>query len=401
MPLIEHYLRLMVHMQGSDVHFKCDTGKAYIRIDGDLHRDEGWPIFTQEQFEEDLYKMLKPPQVRKYKHDLELDFAVEVPGLARFRGNAYQQRGQTQAAFRVIPYEIFSMEDLALPPACYDFIQRPRGLVLVTGPAGSGKSTTLAAMIDRINRTQPLHIVTVEDPIEFVHEDHVALINQRELDVDTNSFSNALKHVLRQDPDVILVGEMRDLETMHLAITAAETGHLVFATLHTVDCVQTVDRIVDVFPSHQQHQIRMQLSVNLVGVISQTLLRRPDHGRVAAMEVMVSTGAVRNLIRENKTYQIASLIQTGARAKMHTLDQSIAHHVLQGTVSYAEGSSKSKNPGEFDRLLRLSGYKIEGDTTVDPGGFKKPPTLPDQNGASTSQPQIVRGQPNRPGFRRA
>jgi twitching motility protein PilT len=341
--------------------------------------------------------------VRKYKHDLELDFAVEVPELARFRGNCYQQRGQTQAAFRVIPYEILSMEALALPPACYEFIQKPRGLVLVTGPAGCGKSTTLASMIDRINRSQPLHIMTVEDPIEFVHDDHIALINQRELDVDTTSFANALKHVLRQDPDVILVGEMRDLETIHLAITAAETGHLVFATLHTVDCVQTVDRIVDVFPMYQQQQIRMQLSVNLVGVISQTLLRRADKGRVAAMEVMVSTGAVRNLIRENKSYQIASLIQTGARANMNTLDQSIAVHVLQGTVTYKEGKSKSKDPGEFDRLLQLSGFGFDLDTNGAQAVKKPLPPSPfQQSGGNAEAPprQSVRGQPNRPGYRR-
>ncbi|MBN9500954.1 MAG: Flp pilus assembly complex ATPase component TadA, partial [Armatimonadetes bacterium] len=214
-------------MNGSDLHFKSDTGRAYVRVHGDLIQIEDMPQFTNEEFKESLFRMLRPEQVAKFENDLELDFAVEVKEVSRFRGNCYQQRGNVQAAFRVIPYEIQNMEDLQLPAATYDFITRPRGLVLVTGPAGSGKSTTLAAMIDRINRTQEVHIMTVEDPVEFVHGDHVALINQRELEVDTNSFANALKYVLRQDPDVILVGEMRDLETIHLAITAAETGHLV------------------------------------------------------------------------------------------------------------------------------------------------------------------------------
>jgi twitching motility protein PilT len=311
MQSIEFYLRRCVEIGGSDVHFKTDSGHVYIRVNGDLQLVEADPFHNRE-FRIELFKLLKPEQVEHYENELELDFALEVEGISRFRGNIYQQRGFTQAAFRVIPYEIQTMEDLNLPAACYDFIQRPRGLVLVTGPAGSGKSTTLAAMIDKINRTQPCHIMTVEDPIEFVHSDSQALINQRELGDDTLSFANALKYVLRQDPDVILVGEMRDLETIHLAITAAETGHLVFGTLHTVDAVQTVDRIVDVFPTHQQQQVRMQLSVNLVGVISQTLLRRKDgRGRIPAFESLVATGAVRNLIRENKTFQISSLIQTG------------------------------------------------------------------------------------------
>ncbi|RYG33474.1 type IV pilus twitching motility protein PilT, partial [bacterium] len=327
---VDHFLRRCVEMGGSDVHFKTDTGAVYIRVHGDLVKVNEEP-FHNEDFRHRLFEMLRAEQVERYERELELDFATEVVGVSRFRGNVYQQRGFTQAAFRVIPYELQTMEDLNLPPACYDFIARPRGLVLVTGPAGSGKSTTLAAMIDRINRSQQVHIITVEDPIEFVHDDHKALINQRELEVDTESFANALKYVLRQDPDVILVGEMRDLETIHLAITAAETGHLVFATLHTVDSVQTVDRIVDVFPIHQQQQVRMQLSVNLVGVVSQTLLRRKDgRGRIAAYESLVATSAVRNLIRENKTYQVGSLIQTGARAKMQSLDQNMANLVERG-----------------------------------------------------------------------
>ncbi|HLO97523.1 MAG TPA: type IV pilus twitching motility protein PilT [Fimbriimonas sp.] len=386
---IEFYLRRCVEINGSDVHFKTDSGHVYIRVNGDLQQVESEP-FHDREFRNELFKLLKPEQVANYEDELELDFAIEVVGVSRFRGNIYQQRGFTQAAFRVIPYEIQTMEDLHLPAAAYDFIQRPRGLVLVTGPAGSGKSTSLAAMIDKINRTEPCHIVTVEDPIEFVHNDHKALINQRELGNDTNSFAHALKYVLRQDPDVILVGEMRDLETIHLAITAAETGHLVFGTLHTVDAVQTVDRIVDVFPTHSQQQVRMQLSVNLVGVISQTLIRRADgRGRVAAYETLVATSAVRNLIRESKTFQISSLIQTGARAKMQSLDQSMAKLVDAGIISYEEAKLRSKDPGEFERLVNLRGDGGSGGT--DKGGGAgvpaKPqtPTQPPAGGAKGSQ----------------
>lgn len=398
---IDEYLRRCVQMLGSDLHFKCDTGKIYVRVHGDLVHLEDAPHYTGEEFKNALYELLNPHQVEKFEQDMELDFALEIKGLSRFRGNAYWQRSHVQAAFRVIPYEISTMEDLQLPEACYDFIERPRGLVLVTGPAGSGKSTSLAAMIDRINKSHPVHIVTVEDPIEFVHDEHKALINQRELDVDTNAFANALKYVLRQDPDVILVGEMRDLETIHLAITAAETGHLVFATLHTVDAVQTVDRIIDVFPTHTQQQIRMQLSVNLVGVISQTLIKRKDgRGRAAAFETLVATGAVRNLIRENKSYQIGSLIQTGAKAKMNTLDQSLVRLVEGGIVEYEDAKAKAKEPFEFDRLLALA----KESTTQHhvrvgaPVGMQSPPQETSPEAQPT--PGGVRGQPNRPGYRR-
>ncbi|HCD99783.1 MAG TPA: type IV pili twitching motility protein PilT [Armatimonadetes bacterium] len=391
MQSIDTLLRRCVEMRGSDLHFKADTGRVYVRVDGDLVHLEDVPTFDPEEFRAAFFDLLRRDQIARFEEELELDFAYEIPGVSRFRGNAYQQRSVVQAAFRVIPYEIQTMEELQLPEACYDFVTRPRGLVLVTGPAGSGKSTTQAAMIDRINRTQALHIVTVEDPIEFVHEDRMSLVNQRELDVDTNSFANALKYVLRQDPDVILVGEMRDLETIHLAITAAETGHLVFGTLHTVDAVQTVDRVVDVFPMHQQQQVRMQLSVNLVGVLSQTLVKRKDgRGRVAAFETLVATSAVRNLIRENKTYQIASMIQTGARQKMQTLDQSLASLVERGLVTVEDARSRAKDAMEFDRLLDL-GVKAAVPT---PGAGQQP------GDGVPKPPSAVRGQPNRPGYRR-
>lgn len=408
---IERLLTKCVQDGGSDLHFKMDTGRVYMRVLGDLRDVEDAPHFTPEEFRRQLGTILREDQLKRFDEELELDFSHEIPGVSRFRGNLYQQRGHLQAAFRVIPYTISTMEELGLPPACFDFVERPRGLVLVTGPAGSGKSTTLAAMIDRINRTQRVHIVTVEDPTEFVHDDHVALINQRELNEDTLSFANALKFVLRQDPDVILVGEMRDLDTIHLAITASETGHLVFATLHTVDAVQTVDRIIDVFPISQQQQVRMQLSVNLVGVVSQTLVKRKDgRGRIAAFEVLNATSAIRNLIRENKSYQIGSIIQTGARQKMNTLDQSLVSLVERGLVTPEDAKVKAKDPGEFMRLLQLmastptahAGPQIQppGQAVVQ-GGVAPPPGTGDGSvPAPPPQQGPVRGQPNRPGYRK-
>jgi twitching motility protein PilT len=298
------------------------------------------------------YSILTPEDRDSFERDWELDFGYDIEGLARFRVNLFVQRGMVGSVFRIIPFHIQTIEELALPDICRYFSERPRGLVLVTGPAGCGKSTTQAAMIDHVNKHSPVHIVTVEDPIEFVHDPNLALINQRELGRDTRSFANALKFVLRQDPDVILVGEMRDLETVQLAIRAAETGHLVLGTLHTTDAVQTVDRAIDIFPTHQQQQIRMQLSVNLLGVISQILVRRADgRGRVAAFETLVAISSVRNHIRERKTHQIASVIQTGAQHGMMTLDQSLAHLVRSGVVAFEEGEAKAKDRIEFRQLV--------------------------------------------------
>ena len=403
---VKQLLERTVSLNASDLHLKTDTGKTYVRIYGHLHELEDVPRFTVEEFNDGIGKILPPDQIAAFRRDQELDFALEIPGIARFRGNLFQQRGYEQAVFRVIPLYIQSMEELRLPEACYDFVERPRGFVLVTGPAGSGKSTTLAAMIDRINRTRAVHIVTVEDPIEFVHEDHLALLNQREIGRDTHAFRFALKYVLRQDPDVILVGEMRDLETIHLAITAAETGHLVFATLHTVDAIQTVDRIIDVFPIHQQQQIRMQLSVNLLGVVSQTLVRLKDgDGRTAAFEVLNATSAVRNNIRENKSYQISSIIQTGLKQKMFSLDQSLVNLVMDGLVTKEDARSHAKEPGEFTRMLHLSedaAKKIAeagGDGKPSDNGPTEPPPVV---GNEPAPPPVsgVQGQPNRPGYTR-
>ncbi len=348
---IDQLLKLTVQRDGSDLHLKSGS-RPLIRIYGELLPVEEVDPLSPEQVRELAYSIMSDTQRQRFEEEWELDMAHVIEGLARFRVNVFIQRGNVGMVFRVIPIRIQTMEELGLPPVCRYFAERPRGLVLVTGPAGSGKSTTQAAMIDYINKHQPCHIMTVEDPVEFLHEDVQAVINQRELDTDTLSFSNALKYVLRQDPDVILVGEMRDLETIHLAITAAETGHLVFGTLHTPDAVQTIDRVIDVFPMHQQQEVRMQLAVNLVGVISQTLVKRKDgKGRVAAFETLVAVPAIRNLIREAKTFQINSMIQTGARQGMMTLDQYLAGLVKKGLVDRSEARMKCSNVREFEAQL--------------------------------------------------
>lgn len=347
-------LRLTVQRDGSDLHLKAGS-RPLIRIYGELMPVEEIDPLSHEQIHDLAYSIMADFQRERFETEWELDMAYVIPDLARFRVNMFIQRGHWGIVFRVIPIRIQTMEELMLPPVCRYFAERPRGLVLVTGPAGSGKSTTQAAMIDYINKREPCHIMTVEDPVEFVHEDVQALINQRELDTDTRSFANALKFVLRQDPDVILVGEMRDLDTIHLAITAAETGHLVFGTLHTPDAIQTIDRVIDVFPMHQQQEVRMQLAVNLIGVISQTLIRRADgKGRVAAFESLVAVPSIRNLIREAKTFQIASMIQTGAKQGMMTLDQYLAMLVKKGLTTRMDAGMKCSNPKEFDALLEES-----------------------------------------------
>lgn len=351
---IDDLLTYTVQADGSDLHLKSGS-KPLVRKYGELLPTESVDPLTPDQIRDLAYSIMSDVQRQRFETEWELDMAYVITGLARFRVNVFVQRGNVGVVFRVIPIRIQTMEELALPPVCKYFAERPRGLVLVTGPAGSGKSTTQAAMIDYINKREACHIMTVEDPVEFLHDDVQALINQRELDTDTHSFANALKFVLRQDPDVILVGEMRDLETIHLAITAAETGHLVFGTLHTPDAVQTIDRVIDVFPMHQQAEVRMQLAVNLIGVISQTLIRRADgKGRVAAFESLVAVPAIRNLIREAKTFQISSMIQTGAKQGMLTLDQYLAGLVKKGLITKMEAQTKCSNYREFEALLEQS-----------------------------------------------
>jgi len=347
---LDEALAAMVQVGASDLHLTIGAPPT-VRVSGALRPLDGFPALEGEGLRRALYAVLTQKQREKFEANLELDLSYSVRGLARFRLNLYQQRESIGAAFRVIPYEIKPLEQLGVPPVVANFAGLPRGLVLVTGPTGSGKSTTLASIIDLANRTRPDHIMTVEDPIEFLHRHKKALINQREVGEDTHSFANALKHVLRQDPDIILVGEMRDLETISVALTAAETGHLVFATLHTQDAAQTIDRIIDVFPSHQQAQVRTQLAGAIQGVVCQSLCKRSDGtGRTVATEVLVATPAVRNLIREGKTHQIYSAMQAGSQQGMHTMDQHLADLVKAGRISYETGLEKCHHAEDFNRL---------------------------------------------------
>lgn len=335
----------------SDLHVTVNAAPM-IRVDGVLRPISANVSWERHKVTTALYSILSEEQREVFERNLELDFAFTLSANARFRVNFYQQRNAIGAAFRLIPTEIKSLSELGVPDSVANFATLARGLVLVTGPTGSGKSTTLAALIDLVNRTRADHIMTVEDPIEFLHANQRSLINQREVGHDTHSFGAALKHVLRQDPDVILIGELRDLETISVALTAAETGHLVFATLHTQDAPQTVDRIIDVFPPHQQGQVRSQLAATLQGVVCQTLVKHASGtGRVVATEIMVATPAVANLIREGKTYQIPTAIQAGRGLGMHTMDQHLAELVDSGHVTHAAALEKVHDLETFHRLV--------------------------------------------------
>lgn len=350
-PHVDDLLRMMLDMGGSDLHITVGSPPG-IRVRGEIIPAEGYKSLSPRDTQAMILSLLSEEQRKRFETELELDFAYSIPGLSRFRANVFQQRGSMGAVFRVIPLTIPTLDSLGLPRVCKFLAERPRGLVLVTGPTGSGKSTTLAAMIDHINETRRVHIITLEDPIEFVHRNKKAYVNQREIGEDTHSFAAALKRVLRQDPDVILVGEMRDLETISAAITAAETGHLVLATLHTTGGPATVDRIIDVFPPHQQQQVRMQLSGTLEGVLSQVLLRSADgKSRVLAMEIMLGIPAISNLIREGKTHQMTTIIQGGAQLGMQTLDQHLKALVQAGKVTYEEAMSKAQEPRELAQML--------------------------------------------------
>lgn len=365
--LMDEVLRDVVLNEASDLHLS-NRSIPMIRKAGALRPLPGYEVLDSESLRRSVYSMLTQKQREVYEDKLELDFAYQVPGGSRFRVNLYQQRDSVGAAFRVIPSEIKLLEDLGVPPVVASFSKLPRGLVLVTGPTGSGKSTTLASIVDLANRTRPDHIMTVEDPIEFLHEHKKALVNQREVGVDTWSFAAALKHVLRQDPDIILVGEMRDLETISVALTAAETGHLVFATLHTQDAAQTIDRVIDVFPPEQQEQIRVQLASAIQGVVCQTLCKRSNGpGRVVATEVMVATPGIRNLIREGKTHQIYSAMQAGKNQGMHTMDQHLADLVKTGAISYETGIDKCHHIDDFNRLAGRTGAAFGAESVN--GGF--------------------------------
>ena len=343
---IDNLLNELVAKEASDLHLRVGEPPV-MRIHGILTRTK-YPILLDSDMYDLIHPIMNPDKEARFEQTMELDTSYAIPGLSRFRVNIFRQQGHIGAVLRVIPFRIKTIDELGLPQTTKDISMLPRGLVLVTGPTGSGKSTSLAAMINLINESKPANIVTIEDPIEYVHRDKMSAVNQREVGVDTHSFSDALKHVMRQNPDVILVGEMRDLETIKLAITAAETGHLVFATLHTTDAPQTVDRIIDVFEPEAQQQIRMQLSTTLQAVISQTLLmKKGGNGRVAAFEVMRCTSAIRTLIREGKTHQLSTDIQTGQQHGMQTLDNSLLNLVQKGLVEYEDALAKSSNPGDF------------------------------------------------------
>jgi twitching motility protein PilT len=362
---LDDLLKLLVEHEGSDLHVRAGEPPVF-RVHGDLRRTN-FPPFQPEQIKNLVYSIMGPERIARYERDLECDLAYALKGTARFRVNVFKQQDCVGAVMRLIPIRVKTLDELGLPPVLKDISVLPRGLVLVTGPTGSGKSTTLAAMVNHINERQPLHIVTIEDPIEFMHQDKVAALNQREVDMDTKSFAEALRHVMRQNPDVILVGEMRDNETMQLAITAAETGHLVFSTVHTTDAAQTIDRIVDVFEPERQEQIRLQLSITLQAVISMTLMPRIDQpGRVAAFEIMIATPAIRNMVRERKTHQLYGAIQTGADLRMQTLDGHLLELYRGGTISYEMALSKSSNPAEF-AARAAAGRPVEELMTAAPG----------------------------------
>lgn len=350
-------LKTMIERGASDLHITTGS-PARLRVDGRLSALDAPPLSPNET-KALCYSILTDAQKHRFEETNELDLSFGVKGLSRFRANIFMQRGAVAGAFRTIPFQIRSFQELGLPDVAKELIKKPKGLVLVTGATGSGKSTTLAAMIDEINKMRQEHIITIEDPIEFLHPHKKCLVNQREVNADTNSFGLALRHILRQDPDVVLIGEMRDLETMEAALTIAETGHLTFATLHTNSAVQSLNRIVDVFPPYQQEQVRVQLSFVLEAVIAQQLLpRKNGQGRVLALEVMVPNSAIRNLIREDKIHQIYGMMQAGqGRSGMMTMNQSLFDLYVKGVISHEEALGRSSVPEELVQMLSKVGQR--------------------------------------------
>jgi twitching motility protein PilT len=352
---IDELLSGMHELGASDLHVAAGA-PPLVRVHGELHPLEEAPTFEPDDTQTLLYRILSTEQQKRLEIDRQIDLSYAVSGLARFRVNVFFQRNAVGAAFRLIPYKILTLEELGLPTSLHDMAERPRGLVLVTGPTGSGKSTTLAALIDEINRNRAGHILTIEDPIEFLHRHRRCLVNQREIGSDASGFADALRAALRQDPDVILLGEMRDLETISTALTAAETGHLVFATLHTRGAAGTIDRIIDVFPAEQQAQVRAMLASSLEGIVTQTLLPTSDgQGRVAALEILIPDYAVRNLIRQRKLEQIYSVMQTGTTRGMQTMEQALCDLVLRGTISVDTALDSSSYPDQLVGMLERSG----------------------------------------------
>jgi twitching motility protein PilT len=358
---IDELLKRVVTKEGSDLHLRVPSSPV-IRIDGDLKIQDDLPPLSAKEAEAVLEKITNPEQKNMFLRDMELDFAYGVPGIARFRVSVMRQRGTLSICFRVVPTEISTIEALSLPPVCKELVLKPRGLILVTGPTGSGKSTTMASMLNYLNENASRNVITIENPIEYLHRNKKCIIAQRDLGDDTKSFDIALIHALRHDPDVIVVGEMRDLPTVSTAIRAAETGHLVMGTLHTIDAAQTVDRIIDMYPSEQQSQIRLQFSQVLIAVLSQTLLPRLGiKGRVPAFEVLIASTAVRNLIRDGKTYELNNVMQLSANENMQTLDQCLSGLVRNKTVTPEEALMHSSHP---DRLQKLIQFDYKSKTPV-------------------------------------
>src|SRR5438034_656101 len=355
---IDELLEHMVTRDASDLHVTAGAPPV-IRVRGDVQRLEGFDALTPEDTQQLLYRILSSEQQKQLELKRQLDFSHSMPGLARFRVNVYFQRESIGAAFRLIPAELKTLEELGIPSSLHRLAEKPRGIVLVTGPTGSGKSTTLAALIDEINRNRSEHILTIEDPIEFLHRHKRCIVNQREIGPDATSFAEALRAALRQDPDVILVGEMRDLETIATAVTAAEPGHLGFATLHTQSAPSTVDRIIDAFPAAQQEQVRVQLAVTLQGVCTQALLPTSGgDGRVPALEILYPDDAVRNLIRQGKVEQIYSVMQTGTSKGMQTMEQALADLTLRRVITLETALSRSSRPDQLFGLLERSGFDV-------------------------------------------
>lgn len=350
MVTLRELLEQMVKMNASDLHLTVGAPPV-VRVDGKLHRLSNYEILTSEQTKKLSYSMLNEKQKLKFEQNSELDFSFGIEQMSRFRCNLFVQRGNIAVALRQIPYKIRTFEELGLPKVVADFSKLPRGLVLVTGPTGCGKSTTLAAIIDKINRERAVHIITVEDPIEYLHRHQLALVNQREVYADTNTFATALKYALREDPDVVLVGEMRDLETIEAALSISETGHLTFATLHTNSAAESINRIVDSFPTNQQEQIRISVSFSLQAIISQTLIPRLGGGRVMALETMICTPAIRALIRDDKVHQMYSMIQSGQKYGMKTMNQSLAELYLGGKISLNDAMNYTHNSQELSEML--------------------------------------------------
>jgi twitching motility protein PilT len=360
---IDALLERAVELGASDLHITAGS-KPAVRLHGHLQLLDDFPGLEPDTVRQLIYRITTTEQQKQLEINRQLDFAYGLRGLSRFRVNAFYQRESLAGAFRMIPTEIRSVEELGLPSSLHELTKKPRGLVLVTGPTGSGKSTTLASMIDEINRTRPDHIVTIEDPIEFLHRHKRAIVNQREIGQDATGFAEALRGALRQDPDVILLGEMRDLETIATALTAAETGHLVFATLHTQSAPSTIDRIIDVFPAAQQEQVRMQLANTLQGIVTQTLMPKADgQGRVCGLEILFLDDAIRNLIRQGKIEQVYSYMQTGTRRGMQTMEQSLLDLVQRGLITTHEALGRSSRPEALVSALERAGISIPATST--------------------------------------